>query len=70
MLKQVNALKTVKIINNNSIPDGTYIGKYGGYILEIEANNEILSITTDYGIRGMNVPCNVFIVEGNIIVEI
>jgi len=50
-------LEIVKKVDKRvTLPNGTYKGVQGGYVIEIVYNKETYCIKTDDGVRGFNIP--------------
>lgn len=47
-----------------SIPDGTYQGVWGGYVIEISYQGKTYQLTTEEGVRGMGIKVMVIIKDG------
>lgn len=53
----------------NSLPDGHYKGRWGGYLVTLEIGGDVYYIDTNIGIRSMSAPCVVVVKDGEIAVE-
>ncbi|MES2628280.1 MAG: hypothetical protein V4616_04855 [Bacteroidota bacterium] len=47
-----------------TLPDGIYSGVWGGYVIEVNLNGEIYQLTTEQGVRGVNIKVVVIIKDG------
>lgn len=49
-----------KVLEDTTLPDGTYSGLWGGYIVEFECNGVAYEAeTTEVGIKGIDIPCTI-----------
>lgn len=55
---------TEKLPQPATIPDGTYQGTWGGYKIEAKIRGKDYEMTTDDGVRGINVPVVITIKDG------
>lgn len=39
------------------LPDGTYTGYWGGYVVEFHHEGQDYTLKTSIGIKGINIPC-------------
>lgn len=53
-----------KIPKITTLPNGFYTGRWGGYIVEVVYQQKIFELKTEEGVRGMNIPVIVEIVDG------
>lgn len=47
-----------------TIPDGTYLGLWGGYVIEIKIKDKTYELRTEEGVRGMGFKVVVTIKDG------
>lgn len=61
-----------KSMNTLGIKDGTYKGKWGGYVVEFvnEADYEGFYFTTKDGVRGFDIPVTIEVKDGHAIVTV
>ena len=61
-------MKILKIENDQSqtvtLPDGTYMGKWGGYIIDISYEGMTYNLTTDVGVKGIDIEVEVTVSGG------
>lgn len=50
-----------EVTNGVVLPDGIYIGKYGGYVISLTYNDKCYELKTEEGIRSIAVPVVVII---------
>lgn len=50
-------------------PDGTYAGTWSGYEVAFSADGLRYKADTQVGIRGMDVPCEVTVINGEITIQ-
>jgi hypothetical protein len=63
--------KTCVKLTEERPPEGTYQGKWSGYVVRLEAPQGKYEITTGHGVRGIDIPCFVTVKEdGAIIIEL
>jgi hypothetical protein len=55
---------TKKVPEEAVLPDGTYGGVLGGYIIEVTYKNDIYHLEIEEGIRGMGFKVMVIIIDG------
>lgn len=55
---------TEKVPKESSLPDGLYIGVYGGYNIELQYAGITYSLTTEEGVRGVGFKVLVTIKDG------
>lgn len=55
---------TEKVPQVTTLPDGQYEGLWGGYIIEIGSNGKEYELTTEEGVKGMNIKVIVEIKDG------
>lgn len=55
---------TEKKPQSTTLPDGHYSGNWGGRIIEVSYNGKIYELTTEEGVRGINIKVIVVIREG------
>jgi hypothetical protein len=60
---------TKKVPEKCMLPNGWYVGRQGGYVVEVRVQHEVYEIKTDDGVRGMNIPVVVHIDGDNIQIE-
>lgn len=53
-----------KIPTITTLPDGSYFGTWGGYIIEVKYDGKIYELTTEEGVKGMGIDVVVNINEG------
>lgn len=56
--KLVTSKRTVKL------PDGNYSGLWSGYTIELRHSSGMYRLETEEGIRGINIPVTVSVVDG------
>lgn len=44
--------------------NGTYSGVWGGYVIEVNIRDKKIELTTETGVRGLNIPVLVTLVDG------
>lgn len=47
-----------------TLPDGTYTGEWGGYIIKLHYKGKNYNLTTEVGVKGMGIKVIVTIVDG------
>lgn len=57
---------TKKIPKTTTLPNGYYNGIWGGYIIEVDYSNERYELTTEIGVKGVNIHVVVKVIDGNI----
>lgn len=55
---------TEKLPQPATIPDGIYQGIWGGYKIEVKIKDKTYEMTTEEGVRGINVPVIITIKDG------
>lgn len=55
---------TKKVPQEVTLPDGIYTGRWGGYIIEVHYNQNTYELTTEEGVRGINISVVVTIKDG------
>lgn len=58
------------VVDGCDLPDGQYLGKWGGYSVRVEADGQVHTMQTKDGVRGMNIPCTVSVSKGQATVEV
>ena len=58
---------TKLVTQESAVPDGTYSGLWGGYIVDFTYNGDKYRADTKNGVRGMNIPCNITIKDNEVI---
>ena len=61
--------KLKQVVEVDTIPDGIYTGRWGGYSLNFYVGGTYYEAKTSNGVRGLNCPCNVISKDGEISVE-
>lgn len=64
--------KLVKLVKQDvqeKLPNGSYSGVWGGYVVEFYIDGEKFEASTDVGVRGINIPCVVSINNGEITIK-
>jgi len=69
MRSEVIAAKVTAPIALEKIPDGTYQGLWGGYIVNFKVGQINFELTTSLGLKGMNFPCIVTVRKGTVTVD-
>jgi len=60
------SLKDVKRIEpTGEIEDGSYAGKWSGYVIKWETPYGAYEAKTETGVRGIDVPCTVLVQSGD-----
>lgn len=62
-------MKSVVFINAGSVPDGVYNGLWTGVQVRFTVGQIEITASTSIGVRGINVPCLVVVLDGNATVE-
>lgn len=44
---------TEKVPQTTTLPDGKYVGKWGGYIIELQYKDKYYELKTEEGVRGI-----------------
>lgn len=60
---------TSEFYSTIEVADGQYQGKWGGYKITFEYGNKEVTVDTEIGVRGMNVPCTFRVVDGKLVQE-
>ena len=55
---------TKKVPQEVTLPDGIYTGKWGGYSIEVHYNQNTYELTTEEGVRGINISVVITIKDG------
>lgn len=55
---------TKKVPQEVTLPDGIYTGKWGDYIIEVRYNENTYELTTEEGVKGINISVVVTIKDG------
>lgn len=55
---------TKKVSQESTLPDGIYVGKWGGYEIEVYYSPDKYILTTKEGVKGMNISVVVTIKDG------
>jgi hypothetical protein len=55
---------TVKVPQEVTLPDGIYSGTWGGYVIDIKFNGKNYELTTEEGVRGIDIKVVVTIKDG------
>ena len=55
---------TEKVPKEVKLPDGTYLGIWGGYIIEVKYNDKTYELITEEGVRGIGFKVVVTIKDG------
>jgi len=63
-------VKRMELVDATSIPDGTYAGDWGGYLVRFTAKGARYEAKTKDGIRTLNAPCAVIVSGGKIEVRV
>lgn len=63
MLNKILSI-TEKVPQVTTLPDGSYQGTWGGYIIEVTYNGKIYELKTEEGVRGMGFKVVVTIKNG------
>ena len=58
-----------KVSVDTTIPNGTYTGVWGGYVVQFEHDGETYEAKTDVGVKGINIPCTINIEGTDITVK-
>jgi hypothetical protein len=66
-MNKVESIRKMQDIE--TLPFGEYEGFWGGYIVELTINKEKYELTTEKGVRGMNIPVKVISNADGIFVE-
>ncbi|HMS90626.1 MAG TPA: hypothetical protein PKC87_00175 [Candidatus Absconditabacterales bacterium] len=53
-----------RIPQETTLPDGTYTGTWGGYVIDVRYKDKSYELTTEEGVRGMGFKVVVHIVNG------
>lgn len=63
-----NKIKSVvkKVSKETTLPDGLYNGLWSGYVIKLKHNKETYELTTENGVRGINIPVTVSIKKGKL----
>jgi hypothetical protein len=71
MVGKINKIMSNKIIEirekvpkETTLPDGKYIGTWGGYIIDVRYNDKTYELKTEQGVRGVNIRVVVTIENG------
>lgn len=60
-----NIIKTItEIIPHTTLPDGYYNGLWSGYVIEVKFNGKIYELTTEVGVKGINIKVIIEIENG------
>ena len=62
-------MKSAVFINAGSVPDGVYNGHWTGVQVRFTVGQIEITASTSIGVRGLNVPCLVVVLDGNATVE-
>ena len=54
----------VKVPQETTLPDGNYVGVWGGYTIELQHGGKTYELKTEEGVRGMGFKVVVTIVNG------
>jgi hypothetical protein len=60
---QIRAIREKRPVET-TLPDGIYIGKWGGYVIELNHKGKTYELETVEGIRGVGISVVVTIKEG------
>ncbi len=52
-----------------TVPDGSYPGKWGGYVVRFDVDGKEITFSTDVGVRGMSIPVTVVVKDNKAEVE-
>ena len=55
---------TERLPQITSLPDGNYIGKWGGYVIEVRHRDRVYECKTEDGVRGFNINVMVTVKDG------
>ena len=55
---------TEKVPKVTTIPDGLYIGKWGGYVIEVKSKDKAFELQTEEGVRGIDINVVVTVKDG------
>ena len=55
---------TEKVPQVTTLPDGNYVGTWGGYIIEVNYKGKTYELTTEEGVRGMGFRVVVTVADG------
>lgn len=55
---------TEKIPRPSTLPDGNYIGTWGGYNIDVRYEDKLYSLKTEEGVRGVGFKVMVTIADG------
>jgi hypothetical protein len=53
-----------KVPQTAKLPDGSYFGTWGGYVIELQYNGKTYELTTQEGVRGIGFKVVVTIKDG------
>lgn len=60
---------TIKYNVLDLIPNGIYSGIWSGCLVAIEVDGKEIELTVNDGVRGINVPCNVYVTDAGVSVK-
>ncbi len=55
---------TEKVPVESTLPDGTYSGVWGGYVIELNYQGKTYQLTTEVGVKGMGIKVSVMVKDG------
>lgn len=59
-------IESIKLMSDVILPDGKYKGIWSGYQVDLVIDDNTFQIRTKNGIRGINIPCIINVVDGKI----
>jgi len=54
-----------KVPQTITLPDGSYVGTWEGYVIDVTYNGKTYELTTDEGVRGIGIKVVINIVNGD-----
>lgn len=67
---QTKVFQVLENILPVNLPNGNYAGKWTGYIIKVTIAGKKCQLETEIGIRGIDEPCTVRVLYGDVTVSI